>query len=169
MGSQTVVATPLVSKYFLKCEFKKGTFPFDPSALADDQIHQEMTSFGQEQPDNPTVVWLGYSPTNRRNPVTWKHVRQISVRALISKGLKPAWKAELEAVNCNLYRFVKECQSTYKSEYDASRSLSADLSLIIGIVHPGKANEVQLVDGSHRLASMILNNVEFVEGYLGYY
>ena len=64
---------------------------------------------------------------------------------------------------------MKECQTTYKTEYDASRSLSADLPLIIGIVHPANAKEIELVDGSHRLASMILNNVEYVEGYLGYY
>jgi hypothetical protein len=44
-----------------------------------------------------------------------------------------------------------------------------DLSLIIGIVHPANPREIELVDGSHRLASMILNNVEHVEGYLGYY
>ena len=169
MTSQTDVGTPVVCKYFLKSEFLKGTFRFDPSSLNDEQIHQELTRFGHEHPNNPSVVWLGYSPTNRRKPVTWKHVPHISVRTLISKGLNPAWKPQLEAVNGNLYRFVKECQSTYKTEYDASRSLSADLSLVIGIVHPGKGSEVELVDGSHRLASMILNNVEYVEGYLGYY
>jgi hypothetical protein len=166
---QTVVGTALVCKYFLKSEFQKGTFGFDPSALGDDQIHQEMTSFGKKQPNNPTVVWLGYSPTNHRKPVTWKHVREISVRTMMSKGLNPAWNPQLQAVNGNLYRFVKECQTTYKTEFDASRSLSGDLSLIIGIVHPASPKEVELVDGSHRLASMILNNIEYVEGYLGYY
>ena len=169
MTPQRYVSTPVVCKYFLKNEFLKRTFRFDPSALDDEQIHQEMTRFGHEHPDNPSVVWLGYSPTNRRKPVIWKLVPLISVRSLISKGLNPAWESQLEAVNGNLYRFVKECQSTYKAEYDASRPLSPDLSLVIGIVHPGKDNEVELVDGSHRLASMILNNIEYVEGYLGYY
>ena len=128
-----------------------------------------MTTLGQQQPNNPAVVWLGYSSKHRRKQVSWKHVLDVDVRAVVSKGLNPAWKSKLQEVNWNLFRFVSECQSTYGTEYDQGRLLSPELSLIIGIVHPGSPNEVELVDGSHRLASMILNNVKNVEGYIGYY
>ncbi len=169
MNSERTVAPLEVCKYLLKCEFLKGKFDSDASSFSDDQIRQAMTTLGQQQPENPAVVWLGYSSKHQRKAVSWKHELDIDVRAVISKGLNPAWKSKLQEVNGNLFRFVTECQSTYKTEYDQSRSLSSELSLIIGIVHPEKPNEVELVDGSHRLASMILNTVKHVQGYVGYY
>lgn len=108
-----------------------------------------------------------YSPKDQRKQVSWKHVLEIDVRIVVSKGLNPAWNAELQRVNGNLFRFVTECQSTYKTEYDQHLSLPPDLSLIIGMVHAG-STEIELIDGSHRLASMIRNGATSVEGYVGY-
>jgi len=169
MNSERTVDPLVVCRYLLKCEFLKGKFASDPSSFSDDQIREGMTMLGQHQSENPAVVWLGYSSKHRTQQGSWKHVLDIDVRAVVSKGLNPSWKPKLREVNWNLFRFVTECQSTYGTEYDPTHLPPSELSLIIGTVHPGNPNEVELVDGSHRLASMILNKREKVEGYIGYY
>jgi hypothetical protein len=128
-----------------------------------------MTAFGQRHPSNPSVVWLGYSPSDRRVAVQWQLVSQLEVTTMVSKGLDPSWQSVLRSVGSNFFRFVTECQKTYGDKYDRNQMPAESLSLIIGIVHPDSSNEVELIDGSHRLASMILNQVKSVSGYVGHY
>jgi hypothetical protein len=141
----------------------------DLSSLSDEEIHRAMVAFGQKNPGNPAVVWLGYSPRDGRRAAEWARVSEIDVRQFFSRGLNSEWKAVLELVQGNLFRFVTECQDTYKGEYDPGRILLPALSLIIGVVHPGRGDEIELVDGSHRLANMILNGAQRVMGYIGRY
>jgi hypothetical protein len=139
----------------------------DPSSLSDEDIHRAMVAFGEKNPGNPAVVWLGYSPRDGRGAAEWARVSEIDVRQLFSKGLNPEWNAVLESVQGNFFRFLTECQDTYKGEYDPGRTPPPTFSLIIGVVHPGRGDEIELVDGSHRLASMILNGAQRVTGYIG--
>ena len=139
----------------------------DLSSLSGEEIDKTMVAFGQLNPCNPAVVWLGYSPCDDRKAAEWVRVFDIDVRQIVSKGLTPQWKPVLESVQGNFFRFVMECQDTYKDAYDPGRAPCPALSLIIGVVHPGGGEEIELVDGSHRLASMILNGTQRVMGYIG--
>ena len=141
----------------------------DPYSLSDEEIHRAMVAFDQKNPGNPAVVWLGYSLRDGRRATEWARVSEIDVRQIFSTGLNSEWNAVLESVQGNLFRFVTECQDTYKGEYDPGRTLLPALALFIGIVHPGRGDEIELVDGSHRLASMILNGAQRVMGYIGRY
>jgi hypothetical protein len=172
MTNRQDVSNLVVCRYFLRSEFAKGTFPADPSAFTDEEIRREMTAFGQnlKHSSNPAVVRLGFSRKGGKAAEKWKHIREIDVRLIISKGLNKAWNPALQGVNGNLYRFWTECQTTYKAEYDRTDLPSAELSLIIGILHPSSPNEIELIDGSHRLASLILKkNITSVEGYVGFF
>jgi hypothetical protein len=153
-----------VCEYLLKCQGSG-----DLSSATDSEIAERMVAFGHANPTNPAVVWLGYSPRDRRQEVSWNRVTGIDVSRIVSKGLNPAWQRALEAVGGNACRFVRECRSVYGDDYNETRLPSAELALIIGMVHPAKPNEVELIDGSHRLASMILNQFSTVDGYLGSY
>jgi len=169
MNIGSKVSDLTVCKYFLRSEFAKGTFPSDPSAFSDEEIRREMTAFGLNHSSNPAVVRLGFSSKGNKSAAKWKHIPDIDVQVLISKGLNKAWNPVLQAVDGNLYRFWTECQTTYKTEYDRTDLPSAELSLIIGIVHPSKPDEIELIDGSHRLASLMLKNkIKTVEGYVGF-
>ena len=64
-------------------------------------------------------------------------------------------------------RFIAECKETYKTEYDRPDQPPADFSLILGIIQKDKPDEIELIDGSHRLAAMILKGVTVVGGYVG--
>jgi hypothetical protein len=141
----------------------------DLSSLSDEESYRAMVAFGQKNPHNPAVVWLGYSPCDGRRAAEWVRISEIDITRIFSSGLNPMWKAALESVQGNLFRFVTECQDTYTGEYDPGRTPKSALSLIIGVVHPDRGDEIELVDGSHRLASMILNGARSVMGYIGRY
>lgn len=156
-----------VCRYFLQCEFAKGSFHSDPVAFSDDDVRRAMTEFGQQHSSNPAVIWLGFSPKDKRTKVKWRYLEQIRVPSIYSNGLNPDWKAALQGVNGNLMRFFAECKETYKTEYDRANQPPADLSLILGIIHKDRPGEIELIDGSHRLAAMILNGVTVIGGYVG--
>jgi hypothetical protein len=141
----------------------------DLSAMPDQEFDREMAAFGQQHPSNPAVVWLGYSPAERRKTVRWELVCQIDVKRVFSRGLNPAWGPALNSADGNFFRFVTACQDTYRDEYRADRTPPDRLSLIIGIVHPDNPDAVELIDGAHRLASLILNHADSVGGYIGRY
>jgi hypothetical protein len=127
-----------------------------------------MIKHGREHPSNPAVVWLGYNPTDTRPPVSWNYMLDIDVRSIVSKGLNPAWNEKLEHVaKWNFFHFVKQCRCAYKNEYDRRGELRDERKLIIGIMHRERPAEVQMIDGSHRLASMILDGATTVDGYVG--
>ena len=128
-----------------------------------------MIKYARGQPNNPAVVWLGYNPNDQRPLVSWSRALEIDVRAIVSKGLNRAWADTLKDDHWNFFRFVTTRQSTYKNEYDHSGDLSDERKWIIGIVHPERPGEVEMIDGSHRLASMILKNLKTVNGYVGVY
>jgi hypothetical protein len=156
-----------VCRYFLRCEYAKGSFQSDPVAFSDDDVRRAMTEFGQQHSNNPAVVWLGFSPKNKRTNVNWMYLEQIKVPSIYSNGLNPDWKSALQWVNGNFMRFMAECKETYKSEYDRPDQPLADLSLILDIIQKDRPDEIELIDGSHRLAAMILKGVTVVGGYVG--
>lgn len=156
-----------VCRYFLQCEFAKGSFHSDPAAFSDDDVRRAMTEFGQQHSSNPAVIWLGFSPKDKRTKVKWRHLEQIGVHSIYSNGLNPDWKAALQGVNGNLVRFIAECKEAYKAEYDRADQPPADLSLILGIIQKDRPGEIELIDGSHRLAAMIRKGVTVIGGYVG--
>jgi hypothetical protein len=139
------------------------------NSMNDEERQRVMGELGVQLPGNPALVWLGYSPRDKRRPVQWELVRGIDVRRIISKGLNPDWKRALDAVGGSFYRFVTECQDAYGAEYNRDRLPSPEVSLIMGIIHPAKPEEVEMIDGAHRLASRILNGKLEVDGYIGRY
>jgi hypothetical protein len=156
-----------VCRYFLRCEFVKSSFHSDPATLSDEDVRRAMTEFGQQHSSNPAVIWLGFSPKDKRAQVKWRHLELIRVHSIYSNGLNSEWKAALQGVNGNLMRFIAECKETYKTEYDRPDQPPADLSLILGIIQKDRPDEIEIIDGSHRLAAMILKGVTVIGGYVG--
>jgi hypothetical protein len=155
-----------VCEYLLRSSNVKDDF----SALSDEGFDKYMKDFAAKHNGNPAMVWLGYDPRNKRRPVKWKRVSGMDVKTIKSKGLNPEWNDALKSVDWNLCGFIAERQDVHGNrEYRQDEMPHDDLSLIIGVVHPDKRNEVELLDGSHRLASMlIIKQIKTVDGYVGY-
>ena len=71
-----------VCRYFLRCEFDKSSFHSDSVAFSDDDVRRAMTEFGHQHPSNPAVVWLGFSPKDKRPKVKWRYLEEIRVPSI---------------------------------------------------------------------------------------
>jgi hypothetical protein len=161
---QSEVMRRRVCEYLLRCSGDAGEL----LSLSDEMLDAKMMKFGTENSSNPAVVWLGYSPRDTRPPVRWMLVTDIDVETIMTKGLYPAWEGSLRSVGGKIARFVRKCAAAYGSEYDRTDLPPDDISYILGIVHPGRGDEVELIDGSHRLACLILHGVDRVKGFIGF-
>ena len=155
-----------VCEYLLTGSKAKDDF----SALCDEDFDRYMKDFATKHRGNPALVWLGYDPKDKRRPVKWKRATGIDVKTLCSHGLNSEWNDALKSVSGNLYRFFMECEAVHgQKEYRLDELPSDELSFIIGVVDPRTPSKIELIDGSHRLASMIfVKQVQTVNGYVGY-
>jgi hypothetical protein len=60
----------------------------DLTSFSDEEIYRAMVAFGQQNPHNPAVVWLGYTACDERRAVEWVRMFEIDVTRFISRGLK---------------------------------------------------------------------------------
>lgn len=138
-------------------------------------LEKDCTFAGGKYYDNPTLVWTTGTQKNPDGPCQVKNwvLAKINLGFLYTCGINPKMKYDLDSVKGNLSCFVKR---EYASKYNASKYKEFQLDRIptgltataIGVAHrePGRDGEIELIDGAHRVVSMLHNNIEQSEAYI---
>lgn len=180
MDAASVATRRQVAEYFLRLEADKN----DSLAIKlasgifsnDDDFFQQYRAYANicknEKRDSPVLVWtIGVPGDNRFRDIKEWRLEKVNLDQLYSCAMGKNMGAELDAVSGNLKMLtsiIKNNPSKY-TEFDLSRIPSyGDKQIAIGVAHSinGHQGSVELIDGAHRVVSMIANDENCMFVYL---
>ncbi len=180
MGVPSVVTRRQVAEYFLRLEADKNDIL--AIKLASDIFSNDADFFQQyrayanvcknEKRDSPVLVWtVGVPGDDRFQDIKEWRLEKVNLDELYSCAMGRNMKTELDAVKGNLKTLtalMKNNPSNYP-EFDLSRIPSDnEKQIAIGVAHSitGRQGSIELIDGAHRVVSMIANDVSYIFAYL---
>ena len=120
--------------------------------------------------DNPTLVWTTGTEKNPNRPCQVQNwiLAEINLGCLYTSRINKKMEADLNAVNGNLKRFVERKYAPKYKEFQLDRVPSGSAATVISVARrkPGREGEIELIDGAHRVVSMLYNNMEQSEAYI---
>ena len=120
--------------------------------------------------NNPTLVWTIGNEDNPNRPFKVRDwvLAKINLECLYTCGINEKINVHLDLVNGNLKSFVKQGYAREHPEFQLDRKPPTSKAKIIGIAHRAseKQGTIELVDGAHRVVSMLHNNMEQSEAYI---
>ncbi len=120
--------------------------------------------------DNPTLVWTTGTEKNPDRPHQVQNwiLAEIDLGCLYTSRINEEMEADLNTVNGNFKRFVEKGYACKYKEFRLDRVPCGTEAIVIGIARrkPSRDGTVELIDGAHRVVSMLHNNIEQSEAYI---
>jgi hypothetical protein len=165
-----------VLEHFVRVEASRAMYAerasemFGWLAQPDAQFFELLRSFGDSRDDtNPLLTWTVGTRENRHHLLIKRWVlAEVPMDAFYTCGLNPAMRDDLRAARWNLAKFATSASKYPEFRLD-SMPETDELTRVVGVVRPsaGCVEEVELVDGAHRLVSMAHHGIRQVTAYLG--
>jgi hypothetical protein len=170
------ISTADVLRHFIAREISKPRYAMLTSMLSDIHEINDDNSFietvrcfaAEHDSGNPVYTWV----FNRINQIKrWVRVDEVDVRRVYSKRINSTVESCLLAERGNLARIAAlvAANDTLAREFDLSRLPTTMVeSTIIGVLRtdPSRDGTIELIDGAHRLISMIAAGVDHVPAIL---
>ena len=140
-------------------------------SLPDIAFIQQVHNFAQVRDDeNPTIVWTIGSETNKHYlKVRRWFLAKINLECLYTCGISCKMRQDLDSVNGNLKKFVKEGYAKKYGEFHMNFIPSdTETRRVIGIAHlkPDRDGKIEIVDGVHRAVAMLANEISLSQAYI---
>ena len=142
------------------------------SSLPDADLIRKTRNFAQKLNDiNPTLIWtVGINNDHRHLSVRCWVLANINLGCLYTKGINPKMQSDLDLVHGNLKYFVDKGLAVKYNEFSKKSTLiEGEAKTLIGIGHAqvGLEGHIELVDGAHRVVSMLTNGARSSNAYIG--
>jgi len=139
--------------------------------LPDSQMLDKARGFGEQRDDvNPTLVYTGGIDRHDRHAEVTSWTReQIDCRLIFTSVISSSMRADLDAVEGNLFDFAQGPASEYP-EFAPLTTLGELTRTVVLVAHRvrGRSGDFEAIDGAHRLVALCRAGVLEVDAYVAH-